>query len=399
MPATFSRTLRSLSSNRSGRRGLAFIGIVLLAAWSAWMALGQVTVYQMTERARVEVGSAAHPVATPVAGRVVETHLAVGREVVAGEVLVVLDAELQRRALDEACARRQSLTSRLQAMRREIAAVEDAAVVEQKAREAAKAEARAHVDEAHVKAEFARLQADISVRLRASKVASELEHYNYRAQAEGSRAALFALEAARTRLDRDRELQEKERLVRLAKLRREAVELEGQAAIEQATIHRLEYDISLRCIRAPVTGQLGEAAEVRVGTVLQAADRLGAVVPRDPPRAVAFYPAGAVGRIQPGQPARLRLDAYPWAQYGTVAATVAKVGNEPAGGLIRVELALKPEPTSAIALGHGLPGCVEIEVEQVSPAVMLLRAAGQHLARRKEPTAGNDEAGTARGGQ
>jgi membrane fusion protein (multidrug efflux system) len=370
----------------------------MLVAWSAWMALGQVGVYQKTERARVEVGSAAHPVAAPVGGKVVKTYLAVGREVTAGEVLVVLDAEPQRRALDEARARRQSLTSRLKALRPEITVVEEATIVERKAREAAQLEARALIDEAQAKADFARSQADISVRLHANKVTSELEHLNNRAQAEASRAAVFALQAARTRLDQDRELHEKERLSRLAKLRREAVDLEGEMAVEEAAIRRLEYDILLRTICAPVSGQLGEVSDVRVGSVLQPADRLGAVVPRDPPRAVALYPAGAVGRIQPGQPACLRLDAYPWTQYGTVAATVVKVGNEPSNGLIRVELALNPDPTSAIPLVHGLPGSVEIEVEQVSPAVLLLRAAGQQLARRKDVSPADEAVGLARGG-
>jgi len=90
MPATFSRTLRSLDTDRSRWRGVSLLGVGLLAAWSSWLVLGQVTVYQMTERARLEVGSSVHPIATPVGGRVVETQLAIGQEVVAGEVLVVL---------------------------------------------------------------------------------------------------------------------------------------------------------------------------------------------------------------------------------------------------------------------------------------------------------------------
>jgi len=399
MPAPFCRTLRFLDNNRAGRRGFLALGVILLAGWSAWMALGQVTVYQATERARLEVGSAAHPVATPVGGRVVQTHLAVGREVKAGEVLVVLDSEAQRRALDEARARRQSLTSRRQALSREIAVVEEAAIVEQKARQAAQVEARAAVDEAKAKAEFAQSQAAISIRLRVNNVASELEHLNHRAQADASRAALAALEAGRNRLDKDRELQAKERLSRLDKLRREAVDLEGAAAIEDAVIRRLEYDISLRRICAPVNGVLGEVAEVRIGSVLQPADRLGMVVPRDAPRAVAYYPSEAVGRIQPGQPARLRLDGYPWAQYGTVAARVSKVGSEPSNGLIRVELSLYPDAFSAIPLGHGLPGSVEIEVEEVCPVVLLLRAAGQHLTARKPAPTGETEMARGKGGQ
>ena len=39
-------------------------------------------------------------------------------------------------------------------------------------------------------------------------------------------------------------------------------------------------------------------------------------------------PVAVVGRIRPGQPARLRLEGFPWTQYGTVAATVAEHLNE-----------------------------------------------------------------------
>jgi membrane fusion protein (multidrug efflux system) len=360
------------------------LGVGLLAGWSAWLLLGRVTVYQTSDRARLEVGSSVHPIAAPVGGRVVETRLAVGREVAAGEVVVVLDSEAERRALAQARVRLGALAARRQALRREMAAVEEEVVVERKARAAALEEVRARIVEADARAGLARMQVEATLRLRARAAASEEEYRQNRARAEETRAAANALRAARARLGQDRELQERERRTRLAKLGRGAADLDGEAAVEEAAIRRFEHDIALRSIRAPVGGRVGEAAEVRVGSVVREADRLGAVVPDDPPRAVAFFPAGAVGRIRPSQPARLRLEGYPWAQYGTVAATVREVGNEPSGGLIRVEFALKPDPRSAIPLAHGLPGTVEVEVEEVSPAVLLLRAAGQHLAPAKE---------------
>jgi membrane fusion protein (multidrug efflux system) len=140
-----------------------------------------------------------------------------------------------------------------------------------------------------------------------------------------------------------------------------------------------------------VAGRVGEAAEFRVGSVVRPADRLGAIVPTGEPRGVALFPAAAVGRIRPGQVARLRLDGFPWAQYGTLPATVTDVGNEPTSGLIRVEFALAPDPDSAIVVEHGLPGSAEVEVEHVSPAVLVLRAAGQYVAGRR--TSDRSEAG------
>jgi multidrug resistance efflux pump len=91
----------------------------LLAAWVAWFLLGRVTVYEVTDRARLEVKSAAHPVATQVAGKVIETRLAIGRDVKAGEALVVLDSEAEQRALREKQTQRNAVAARLQALRGE----------------------------------------------------------------------------------------------------------------------------------------------------------------------------------------------------------------------------------------------------------------------------------------
>src|SRR5262249_48761572 len=133
--------------------------------------------------------------------------------------------------------------------------------------------------------------------------------------------------------------------------------------------------------------------EVRVGSVVRAAERLGAVVPSGRPQVVAHFPVAVVERIHPGQPARVRLEGFPWTQYGTLTATVAEVGNEPSEGQVRVELVLTAGSASPIPIGHGLPGSVEVEVERVSPAVLVLRSAGQWLAIRRAATAAGGRSG------
>ena len=101
---------------------------------------------------------------------------------------------------------------------------------------------------------------------------------------------------------------------------------------------------------------------------------------------MALFPAAAVGRIRPGQAARLRLEGFPWTQYGLLRATVSAVGNEADAGLVRVELAIEADPDSPIPVQHGLPGSVEIAVEKVSPAILVLRRRtfpGSHRSRSK----------------
>jgi membrane fusion protein (multidrug efflux system) len=122
---------------------------------------------------------------------------------------------------------------------------------------------------------------------------------------------------------------------------------------------------------------------LRIGAVVREGDKLGVVVPPGTLKAVAdFLPPAALGRIHPGQPAWLRLEGFPWTQYGAIAAMVASVAGEVRNGQVRVELAIRPDPAPPIPVQHGLPGTVEVEVDRVSPATLVLRTAGLLLATR-----------------
>jgi len=116
--------------------------------------------------------------------------------------------------------------------------------------------------------------------------------------------------------------------------------------------------------------------------VVSEGDRLGSIVPAGHLLVVAQYPAqAAFGRIRAGQPATLRLDGFPWAEFGTLSATVAGVAQEVRGGKVRVELALADKSSFHGTLEHGMPGTLEVAVERVSPLGLILRTAGQWLTR------------------
>jgi multidrug resistance efflux pump len=385
MAVTFSRTLRSLETDRARLWVLELGGVLILATWLGWFLFGHVTVYEATEKARLEVEEAAHAVASPVAGQVVQSSLMIGRMVQQGETLLVLDTETERRALREKQVRCETQRARLKALRGEIAAEQQALAALQKAREAAVAEAGSQTTEAEAKARFASHQAIRAQRLQSSAAISPEEYDRQQMEATASRACVQTLVKGAQRLELDRAAQESDRQARLAKLEREAVELTGEIQVEEATIRRLDHDVELRTVRAPVSGRVGSVAELRAGSVIQAAEKLGTIIPAGDPRIVALYPASAVGRIRSGQSAQLRLESFPWTQYGTLKANVKDVGNEAVGGFIRVELALAATQDAAIQPEHGLSGSAEIAVEKVSPAVLVLRAAGQFLSNRAEP--------------
>ena len=382
MATSFSRTLRSLDQQRP-RSWLLLSLVFVLVVGACWLVLARVPIYEVTQQARLEVALAAHALATNVSGRVVRSQLQLGRQVADGDVLVELDATDAELAISEKRTWIVSLDARRTALEREIAAERETLDAQKQASSQSTEELTAQVTKAQSQAKFAFSQAARVKKLRETNSVSESEAEKMIVDAETSAAALTEAQAASKRSDRDRTALEKERQTRIVRLERESVEIRGDIDNERGAIRRLERDLAERQLRAPVAGRIGEMAEVRVGSVVQVAQKLCAIVPAGSPRAIAHFQPIVVGRLKPGQSARLRLDGFPWTQYGTLPATVTDIDTEPRDGMVRVELSLSPRPTSKIPLDHGLTGSVEIEVERVAPTVLLLRAAGQFLRTRK----------------
>jgi membrane fusion protein (multidrug efflux system) len=281
---------------------------------------------------------------------------------------------------EEARARLTALTAQHQARQQEIRAEQAAQQDERQATRVALDEARARHREADVAAQAAAEQAAIYARLDARGLVSRLDLLRTRADADQKRAAVETLRLAVSRLESDQRTKDSDRTARLTQFHREVTRLDGDIRTAEATLVRLSHLLDQTQVRAPITGYLGDVATLQPGAVIRQGDILGVVLPEGALRVVAhFLPATALGRVQPGQPARLRLDGFSWAQYGSLPATVSSVATEARDGVIRVELQLPPETPTAMPLQHGLPGTVEVEVERISPANLVLRAMGARL--------------------
>lgn len=381
MPTPFSRTTRSLNADayRRSTAGLLII-VAVLGAWLAWMFAARVAIYETTDQARLEVDNAVHPIESPIFGRVVATNLVMGREVQAGDILVELDADAQRLQLNEEQAQVAALSSQLDVLHGEATAQNRSLDQTREGTPLALAEAQARQQEAETAARQAAEEARRMAKLYKDGLISELILLRAQAEAEKTRSAADALQLAVTRLGKDQGTKETDRQVGIEGLKRQAANIEGEITTKKATIERLKYEIARRVIRAAAAGRLGEVGELKAGSVVREGQKLGAIVPTGTLRVVAeFVPSVALGRIHPGQTARVRLEGFPWAEYGGISATVTNVASEPREGRVRVEMLVHTDPSSAIPLQHGLPGTVEVEVERASPAVLLLRAAGRRL--------------------
>ena len=382
MSTAFSRTLRSLHADGSGRPIAGLLAAACLAgAWVSWSLLAHITLYEVSTTARLEVDQAVTPVQAPLAGRVVTTRLAIGREVNAGDILVELDSESERLDLAQERARMEALAPQIRALREQAAAEDAARGQEKTAARAAAEQAQSGVREAEAPARFAEVDEDRMRQLRAEGLIPERDYQRGQAELQRTRAAAETQRLAVSRLDQEQRTRESDRVARLRGLETDIARMETQIPALEVSIERLTHEIERRRVRAPVSGRVGEAAVLRPGAVVREGDRLAAIVPQSKLAMIAqFAPSSALGRIRPGQAARLRLDGFPWAQYGTVTATVSRVAGEVRDGSVRVELAVDRSSPS-IPLQHGLPGTVEVEVERATPASLVMRNAGRALSK------------------
>ncbi len=385
MPIPFRRSTRSIEadSHRGSTVAIAAAGL-LLGAWALWVWLARVSVYEISQAARLEVDSAVHSIDSPLSGRVVFNRMTIGDVVQVGDILVELDSETERLQLVEEESRLAARTARLGALRQRRTAEEQARSETGDALATALEEARAKQREALAVARVADEEAARLERLSGQGLVSEMDLVRAKAAAEQHRSTVEARLLNVDRLAKDQRVDQSDRQARVEETHSEIVWLEGEIETERRSIDRLRHEIRRRLVRAAVAGRLGEVANLRAGMVVKAGEKLGAIVPPGILRIVAEFEPSAMGRLEPGQPARMRLDGFPWAEYGMVAATVAKVADEPRDGLVRVELTVHPNSHGPIPMRHGLPGVVEVEVDRISPLSLVLQMGGKLLG---QPTA------------
>ncbi|HEY3936223.1 MAG TPA: HlyD family efflux transporter periplasmic adaptor subunit [Bryobacteraceae bacterium] len=356
------------------------IALTLVAAWLVWAFRARVTHYEVSDSARLEVNGAAYPVQADVPGRLLVSKLVLGKEVHTGDILLELESKDEQLSLEQERIHRASLEPQFAALRSQMQSEDSGRLDDRKVLTVSTSGAQAQYREAEAQAKLAQQEAARADRLHAAGLISEADAQRTDADAQSKRAAADNMKAAISRLQPELRVRERDREVRLDQVTADITKLQAEAAASSANIKRLEYEIERRRLRAPITGTLSECATVRAGAYITEGQQVGVIVPRRKLEVVAeFSPAAALGKLHPGQPAIVRLDGFPWAQFGTLSAKVSRVAGEIRDGKVRVELAVNTASHSRIPFQHGLPGSVEVEVERTSPAMLLLRSAGEAL--------------------
>jgi multidrug resistance efflux pump len=376
LPVTFTKTLRALRSDNIPWNWsvLAVLGLFPLVI--AWLFLAHISVYEVSTSAWIEVLSVPQSLTTEIEGRVLSSYLRLGQDVEVKDILVTLDDQSVRRQLDEPQQIIKTANNRLAKLNEEFHAKQATIAALEKVIKLASEQAQAQLEVAETQFKRANQRLAQAKTLSANNTLAKEDFEDRRAEAE---TAATLARAARLAIDQG----EQERLAEKLQCQAELAEVKGEQERLEGEIGTQEVRLrELRKIRSPVTGSIEEVVPFRVGAVVKPGEKLATIVPPGPTRLVAQVPVIAVGRVVPGNKARLRLDGYPWTQYGTISAKVTGVGTEPSQGSIRVELEITDQ-NSSIPLQHGQSGIVEIEVDRVSPAILVLRAAGQQLMTRR----------------
>lgn len=388
MPSDFRQTSSALRIDQEhGHRALVLLAALggLLVLVGLWGLLARVPLYAVSELARVQARDEVHPVDTAVSGRVMAVNLPLGGAVRAGDVLISLDATDVDLRLEDARATERGLTAQISALEAELAAREEALATTSVLGRASQSEARAARSETLAEATYATRERERTDLLWQAGVVAEAEAERANATLVQKQAQVSARDHRLTVLSTETRRDVADRRAQNQSLRRSLAELLAERDRAGVGVKRLEVESARHTVRAPIDGLLGQVRAPQVGSVVAAGQTVAVVTPETALELVAdFAPASAIGRVRPGQRARMRVTGFPWTQYGMLSATVSAVSSEVADGRIRVKLALDDRSAAAIPRRHGLIGEVEIELDEVSPATLVARAAGQ-LFERSEP--------------
>jgi len=337
-------------------------------------------------------------------GRVVAVHFRQGDEVHQGDVLVRLDTErlendISRRKRTIQAAEEEltnldrlaeSLTRQYQAAQVKAEAELSQAIQEfgrDKKRQSAdvrqaQAELDAAVDdESRLKTLVQRQAAAIADLVKATAHVQELREKLEKARLVPDESKAVIARAAAALAEKDYQLKDQE-----LKINRDRKRGELEAARLELTNLELERKQSI--LQAPIDGVI-VAGDVKLGDLLEPGKPVAEIAEQKGFRLEALVSSEEVAHLRVGMPARVKLDAFDYQQYGTVSGTVCFIspdseraeGQRSAAYVVRIELennqVASGSHTGLVKLG--MAGQVEIVTSRESLLALFLKRIRQTI--------------------
>jgi hemolysin D len=109
---------------------------------------------------------------------------------------------------------------------------------------------------------------------------------------------------------------------KLSEAERQAEELEQKLAKAEAAIEHLT-------LKAPIAGTVQASALTTIGQVVSSGQEVMRIVPEDAGLEIEVYVLNKdIGFVEPGQQAVVKIESFPFTQYGTIAAHVTRVARD-----------------------------------------------------------------------
>ena len=334
-------------------------------------------------------------------GRVKAVHFLEGGKVQKGQVLIELDSQRINLAIAEA-------GSRVDSAKREIQQLDTRIRLLENQREASVAEARVELAEAEQRLEKTRARRDSLIRQ--EQAAIELAEDNHNRvlkllaqnvigsqEAATSEAALSkaqeSLQQALLPLD-DGQVNvlkasvtaiEHDYAARVAQLEHDRIIKQGVVQVSERHLEKLQLALDRQILKAPTNGVV-ISRKINVGDELEAGAAVIELAPGAHSVFEAEVPSEEVGNLRVGMEVNLKLDAYDYQEYGTVAGRVSFIapdshmpanvtGSSMAHYRVRIELKEQSfrQRGKQAEVSLGMTGVAEFVTERKSILEIILR--------------------------
>ncbi len=161
---------------------------------------------------------------------------------------------------------------------------------------------------------------------------------------------------------------------RIQQLETEKTQLQAEIADTQNLLNRARSQLVQKFLYAPVDGIVSSLNVSNTGEVVQPGQTVAEIAPKTAPLVLAAsLPNGEAGFIKQGMPVQVKLDAYPYQDYGIVSGKVKSVSpdtkkDEQLGSVYKVEVVLDRNYVTAnqqtISFKAGQTGTADIIIRR-----------------------------------